>query len=164
MDQTARTSRPLTPGHLELERQFTASQATNLTDPQYRAFMDGHFTAKTSMFLGKEMTLFDIFIGEPRHLNTFTLLDAWCNIDEGASIELGDGEQKWEVGHEPVELAAGVFVWMPRFTMIERYLHDGIYRSRISMSIRTTHNPRVRLVEGTNYLVNKKDFSDILKG
>lgn len=153
------------PNHTEAEREFATRQASSLTDRQFRSFMAGCFTSKPTLMLNRDLVLFSGVAGKPTLSQAYTLVDAWCDIQDGACVELQDGLGiRRTVGHEPVELAEGVFVWMPRYTMIERFLQNGVYQSRISVAIRSMHNPNYPLIESSNYLVPQHVFDTICKG
>lgn len=154
------------PSQTDLERDFALRQASTLDDRQFRAFVAGCYTTKLSLGDRRNLVLFRQQNGVAKRLETFTLTDAWFDLDEGLAIELTDESGKVRViDQEPVELADGVFVWMPRYTMIERVLQpDGEYASRISAAIRLRHNPEYPLVEGSNYLVSEYVFGTLAKG
>lgn len=148
-----------------LEREFSLSQAASLPNEGFRAFVACRFTSKSHLFLGKRLILFRTFMGKPDIVETFTMVDGFCDIEDGAKVEIESSDkQAYEITHTPIELAPGVFVWLPRFTLFERYVHEGAYRSRLSVVIRSPHNPSYSLVEGAYYLVDQRKFEEISKG
>lgn len=154
------------PTQTDLERDFALRQASTLDDRQFRAFVAGCYTAKLSLGVQRDLVLFNSSKTSPRRADTFTLTDAWFDLDEGLAIELTDESGKVRIiDQEPTELADGVFIWMPRYTMIERVLQaSGEYTSRISAAVRLRHNPNHPLIEGSNYLVSEYVFNTLTKG
>lgn len=151
------------PSTLEQERTFSIDQASTLGDEAYRRFVGGKYTAKLSMFAGKTLQAFTVKNNKPNPTATIACLDAYFNLDDGMVIDLdiddGNAVHRVEISHEPVEVLPGVFLWCPRYCMVERYLHQGVYISRVSLAIRTPSGPARALMEGINYVMDQRNFA-----
>ena len=145
--------------HLALERQFSNTAAEHLPDDHLREFHSGHYTVKVSLCPKKKLYLFQASAGRPTNLQVLQLLDTDFTLDEGFSLEVGGfpaPETTRLFDHSPRRLAPGVFMWLPRFTMVERYTYQGMPKSRVGVVIRSTHNPERQLTEGKWYLVDAR--------
>lgn len=151
---------------LEHERAFAKAVASSLPDDEYRRFFGGSFTAKTGVTTGSKLVIFKVIDGQPELLETLTATHCEFNFDEGAAIEFTSDvlmSEPFMVGHEPVEIAPGVFLWMPKFSLVERFLANGLYQSRIGLALRLPHNPRLNLREGECYAVEPYKLEMIRK-
>ena len=145
--------------HLALERQFSNTAAEHLPDDHLREFHSGHYTVKVSLCPKKKLYLFQASAGRPTNLQVIQLLDTDFTLDEGFSLEVGGfpaPETTRLFDHSPRRLAPGVFMWLPRFTMVERYIYQGMPKSRVGVVIRSTHSPERQLVDGKWYLVDAR--------
>lgn len=153
--------------HLQLERQFCADAASaTLPDDQLREFHSGHYTVKMSLCRNKKLYLFQAQGGVPTGIRTLRLVDVDFTLDNGFSVEM-EGfpmpEATRVFSHEPRRVAPGVFVWLPRFTMAERYTYQGMLKSRVGVTIRSPHSPDRSLVDGHYYLVDDRRL-DLITG
>lgn len=145
--------------HLALERQFSNTAAEHLPDDHLREFHSGHYTVKVSLCPKKKLYLFQASAGRPTNLQVIQLLDTDFTLDEGFSLEVGGfpaPETTRLFDHSPRRLAPGVFMWLPRFTMVERYIYQGMPKSRVGVVIRSTHSPERQLMEGKWYFVDAR--------
>lgn len=152
------------PSTLDQERTFSLDQASSSLSPDaFKRFVNGKYTAKLSLFAGKTLQVFTVKNNQPHPTATIKCADAYFNLDDGIVIDLdvddGQAIHHVEVSHEPVEVVPGVFLWSPRYSMVERYLHQGVYLSRVSIAIRTASGPARALVEGAAYCLDARNFA-----
>lgn len=145
--------------HLALERQFCNIAAESLPDEHLREFHSGHYTIKMSLCPKKKLYLFQALNGKPENLRVLQLIEADFTLDEGFSLEMGGfpmPEATRIFDHTPQRVAPGVFLWLPRFTMVERYTYQGMPKSRVGVVVRSIHTPERSLSEGKHYLVDAR--------
>lgn len=127
--------------------------------------MSGKYTAKLSLYPGKKLMTFKLVNGVPVRLSTITMMDADIDPDGGPEIDVdiddGNAVHQDTIGQVPLEVGAGVFLWMAKFTMVERYMHEGIWQTRLSLAVRSPHNINQPLVEGKVYLADERKFNQL---
>jgi hypothetical protein len=143
-----------------MERDFAAAQAANLDDAKLTRFHRGRFTSKVSLFKGKSLILFSVVDGYPVEQTRITLDAASFDLDEGVTLHMNDGHRDFDVGYTPVEVAQSLFIWVPKFSTLERYMYDGVYHSKVGLAMRSQH-AHFRLVEGSTYLVDQFTFANL---
>ena len=148
----------------EQEREFALAQALNLPDAQMRRFVQCCFSSTHKVFPGKYLTLSVAKDGNLRQVGRFVTAVADFDLEDGLSFTLRGPDRVWKIGHTPVEVAENVFVWAPKFTTVERYLFQGQYVSRMTICVRSLHNPNSHVIDGTHYLTDERVYLTLTKG
>jgi hypothetical protein len=148
----------------DLEREFALAHALNLPDTQMRRFVRGCFSSTHKIFPGKYLTLFAARDGGLQQVGRFVATAADFDLEAGITFTLRGLNKTWHIGHTPVEVAENVFVWAPKFATVERYLFQGQYVSRMTICVRSLHNPNTHVIDGTYYLTDERVYLNLTKG
>ena len=107
----------------------------------------------SSMFKGRCLYLFHVIDGKPSKVNTYEIVDGWCDVPCGPITVQDSAVFKFKVGSAPVSLAPGIEIWVPS---VAAYLCplEGLGNFRMSgVAIRSQFDPDTAPVEGAMYLV-----------
>ncbi len=130
-------------------------------NPDWRSFRSTH---RKYVSPGNSQVVWDLVGGVAVIHRTLRMVDFELTAKRGLAVtgtsNLGEA---FIIRHTPVEIVAGVFMWVPAFCDF-RYvppvfsdLSSG-RRLTVPMCVKTALNPETTLVEGTRYVSDLRDF------
>jgi hypothetical protein len=149
------------------ERKFTEQLANdNLTPPQFRRWNKCESGHRFMAYPEKQLVVFtlDDDLDLDRHA---TLTCSWLTLHpyDGmlSTWKVADSEQAFLVGHVPVEIYPGCFLFHPKVSEVTYATTESVSNIRFSMAYRTQSNPKNRRAGG-RYILEKSFFKDMFDG
>lgn len=156
-----------TPDRKSLERAWAELNAyKDLSEDARHKWQNHKYVSRVMLHVGKQLVLWEQFLGEARLLEVFTVEDVEITPTEGFEVLLQNrkGECQW-VSQTPTQLMdTGVFVWTPYFQDLSWTPHpaSGNFNLRFSLVIRSGGSPE-RLEEGVTFLTDAAIAKNLIK-
>lgn len=150
---------------LLLERQYSDTFAQSLPPEAISRWEACRSAHRFAAYKDKQLVVFSLFYGEPQTMRVLTCTDVGLTMNGGLHSTWVDGDGKTvEVGHTPVEVAAGVFLWQVFYSSVSYIPHKGRFEVKFPLAYRSAHNVHKHTVEGVPYILERAVFDSTFPG
>lgn len=143
------------------ERVFADLFASNtLTPDALQRWNKCRSTHRFQAFLNKELVAYTIIGGVPDVLNTFKCVSVDADFKRGlSSVWESSNNTVVVIGHAPVEIANGCFLWHSKYSNLEYEEFHGRFNLKVNLIYRTELNP-ITKARGIAFLLEKSTYLD----
>lgn len=151
--------------NLALEQQYadTLSQRLDpLTTDRWQACRSVH---RFAAYQDKRLVIFNLFYDEPETLDVLTCTDVGASLQDGLHTiwQRTDGKTV-KVGHTPVEVHDGIFLWHTFFSGVSYVPYRGRFGMKLPLGYRSSHNIHKHRVDGVPYILEQAVFDTVFPG
>jgi hypothetical protein len=150
---------------LLLERQYADTLAQRL-DPEaslrWEACRSAH---RFAAYKDKQLVIFSLFYDEPQTLDVLTCTGAGMTLNDGThTIWTRSDGKEIKVGHTPVEVHEGVFLWHVFYSEISYTPYLGRFSAKLPVGYRSLHNIHKHRADGVPYILERAVFDTVFTG